>query len=910
MKQVFSTTLLRQGLAVGLIGLVYSGSFYMAQMPKTGKSAAFIEQILEGEEEEGENDGDRVFADRPDLALQQEIELTRDPATGTVPRQRLLEAARYNENMLAKMAGQRSTAGVLSNATWTERGPSNVAGRVLGLLVDPSDPSGNTIWAGAAGGGLWKATNATTSNVQWANVNSFLTNLAVTTIAAGPASQPGVLYCGTGEGYFNADAIQGAGIWKSTNGGTSWAQLASTSNTNFAYVQKILVHPVTGDVYAATRNGLWRSQNGGSSWTAVLSTSVAPTTATSRVADIEITSDNTLFVAMGIFSTDGIYRSTTGDAGSWTKLNTLTSSGLPTTGYQRIELACAPSDPNRVYALFQATTTNSLLNIYRSTDKGDTWVAMARPGATATAPTYDFTNGQAWYDLAAAVSPADPNALYVGGLDLWFTQNAGKTKADSVTWDRKTAWNLPTTSSYYVHADHHAIAFVPTTVAPANKAFFGSDGGVAYSADASVSNSLEPQFSQRNTNFNVTQFYALAMHPTNYNYFLAGAQDNGTQRFTTAGINSTTMATGGDGGLCAIDQDNPTIQFTSYVYNQYRRSLNGGTSFSTFNLSASLGSFINPFEYDSRDNILYACHNTDTYLAWTNASDPAATTATAAITVNPSLGTGAGKVTHVAVSPLTRKRIYVGTNAGKVLVVDSAHTLTPVVRILRTGTAGTSVSCVAVDPTNEKHLLITYTNYGIVSVFETRDADAASPTWTSVEGSLPDMPVRWALFDPKNPTRAMLATEMGVYSTEQLNGAATVWTPASSGLAYTRVDMLRYRPGDQLVAAATHGRGLFTSDVFYTTAALAAKPSAADLFTSAYPNPFSNELNLDLAPAAARTATTAYLADALGRRVFSTTVQPTTGALHLRVPASVAPGNYTLVVSQAGRQTSRRVTKQ
>ena len=902
MKHFSSSNLLRQGMAVGLIGLFYSGSYYLAQPAQATNHLAFKERLTEGqEEEEDDNDGDRVFADRPDLALEQEMELTRDPATGLVPRQRLLDAARYNETMLAARAGQRPTAGVLSNAVWTERGPSNVAGRVLGLLVDPSDASGNTIWAGSAGGGLWKGTNAT-SAIQWTNVNSFLTNLAVTTIAAGPASQPGVLYCGTGEGYSNSDAIQGAGIWKSTNGGNSWAQLASTSNTSFAYVQKILVHPVTGDVYAATRSGLYRSQNGGSTWTAVLSASFATTP---RVADIEIAADNTLFAAMGIFSTDGIYRSTTGDAGSWTKLNSLTGSGLPTTGYQRIEVACAPSDANRVYALFQSSAAgNPLLNIYRSMDKGDTWVAMARPGATATNPTYDFTRGQAWYDLAAAVSPADANALYVGGIDLWFTDKAGKAKADSIVWDQESAWNVAKSSVYFVHADQHAIAFVPTSVAPANKAFFGSDGGVAYSADASISNGPEPQFSQRNEGFNVTQFYALAMHPTNFNYFLAGAQDNGTQKFTVTGFNTTTEATGGDGGFCAIDQDNPSVQFSSYVYNQYRRSLNGGSSFANFNISASAGSFINPFDYDSQDNILYSCHNTDGYLAWTNAGNTTATTAT---TVTPSLGAGAGKVTHIAVSPLTRKRIYIGTNAGKVLVIDSAHTLTPIVRTLRAGTSG-SVSCVAIDPANEKHLLATYSNYGIISVYETRDADAATPTWTSVEGALPDMPVRWALFDPHNTARAMLATEMGVYTTELLNGAATVWTPASNGLAYTRVDMLRYRPGDQMVAAATHGRGLFTSDVFYTTG-LATKATAADLFTTAYPNPFTNELNLDLAATAARTPTTVFLADAVGRRVYTTTVQPQNGALHFPVPNTLAPGNYTLVVSQAGRQTSRRVAK-
>jgi len=802
---------MRQSLAAGLLGLLFAGSFYLTPTPlpptKWGQMAALN---AEEEEEEGAGgvDADRVYADRPDLALAQDVALTRDPATGTVPRERLDAAARYNQAQLMRLAQQRTTALLLTNATWAERGPSNVGGRVLALLVDPADATGNTVWAGSAGGGLWKATGATTGAYRWTNVNSSLGNLAVTTVAAVPGTRPEVLYCGTGEGYYNGDAIQGAGIWKSADGGATWAQLSSTANPTFYFVQKIVVHPVTKDVYAATRSGLWRSRNGGSSWNQVLGLATSPASASSRVADIEIGADNTLYASFGIFNTDGIYRSASGDLGSWTNLNTLAGSGLPTTGYHRIELACAPSDPNRLYAIFEASSYK-LLNIYRSSDRGNTWVALSRPGATATNTTFDYTNGQAWYNLAAAVSPADPNALYVGGLDLWFTSDAGNATPTSIGWDHESYWNTTPTSPYYVHADHHAIAFVPTTTALANQAFFGSDGGVAYSADASISNATEPNFSVIDNTLNVTQFYAVAMHPSTTNYFLAGAQDNGTQKFTAANVGATTQATGGDGGFCAIDQGTGNVQFTSYIYNQYRRSVNGGASFTNFNISASAGSFINPFDYDSRAGVLYAAYTSGTYLAWTNAGNTAATNAT---TSTPSLGTGTGQVTHVAISPLMANRIYVGTDAGLVLRVDNANA-TPTVTRLYTGVANTSVSCIAVDPANEKHLLVTYSNYGIVSVFETTNADATTPTWTSVEGALPDMPVRWALFDPGNPTRALLATEMGIYSTEQLNGNSTVWTPATNGPVNTRVDMLRYRPSDQLLAAATHGRGLFTSAI-------------------------------------------------------------------------------------------------
>ena len=897
MKHQYSSPRLRQALAMSLLGLFFSGSFYVAQRPAAGTKPYLLAQSFEVENEEEEEDGDRPRPDRPDLALELDADLTRDPATGTVPRERLQAAARYNDDLLA---ARRPTAGTLTSAAWTERGPNNVAGRIRALLIDPTDATGNTLWAGAAGGGLWKATNAATGPVQWQNVNSSVTNLAVTAIAAVPGSSPQVLYCGTGEGYNNADAIRGAGMWKSTNNGVTWTQLASTSNSNFYYVQKIVVYPGTGDVYAATRTGLWRSQNGGSTWSLVLGLATSPTTATNSVADLEIGADNTLFASFGIFSTDGIYRSATGNPGSWTRLNTPTTSGLPTTGYQRIELACAPSDANRLYALFQSSATGRpLLDMYRSLDKGDTWTVLARPGATVADPTFDFTRGQAWYDLIAAVSPDNPDALYVGGVDLWLSTTAGAADPTQTTWTKQSDWRF----SNSVHADHHAIAYLPSAPGAPARAYFGNDGGVFYSANANVPNAL---FAARNTGLNVTQFYAVAMHPTNYNYFLAGAQDNYTQKFTAPGMNATTMVSGGDGGFCAIDQVNPLVQFSSYVYNQYFRSINGGASFSSVNLSATAGSFINPFDYDSRAGVLYGAYTANAYVAWTNAGNPAVSAPTTLIQL---LGTGLGNVTHVTVAPSTGKRIYVGTNAGVVLRVDSANLATPVITTVRTGAAGTSVSCVAVDPANEQHLLVTYANYGIVSVFETRNAEAPVPTWTAVEGALPDMPVRWAMFDPRNTARALLATEMGVYSTELLNAGATLWEPASNGFINTRIDMLRYRSGDQLIAAATHGRGLFTTNVLVGGPLATRSSGGPSVFTSVYPNPFSTELHVELAAGPAANVTTT-LTDALGRQVLARTQRAATRQLTLPVPANLAPGTYVLSVRTNGRQSSRKVVRQ
>jgi hypothetical protein len=151
-------------------------------------------------------------------------------------------------------------------------------------------------------------------------------------------------------------------------------------------------------------------------------------------------------------------------------------------------------------------------------------------------------------------------------------------------------------------------------------------------------------------------------------------------------------------------------------------------------------------------------------------------------------------------------------NNGSVVRVDNAHIgKTRTGTVIKTGTG--SVSCVAPDLADENHVLVTYSNYGVVSVYESKNALSATPTWTSVEGNLPDMPVRWAMFDPRNSNAAIIATEVGVWSTDDLQGAPVDWQPTNTGLANVRVDMIRYRPLDRTLAAATHGRGLFTATV-------------------------------------------------------------------------------------------------
>ena len=713
--------------------------------------------------------------DRPDMALLQDFEMTKDPSLGVVPVEKKVSAYREVRNMINRRGS--ATAKAIDNVKWTERGPNNVGGRTRALMFDPNDASGQKVWAGGVAGGLWYNNNVTSNTSQWTAVDNFWANIAISTIAYDPANTQ-TFYVGTGEGFFNADAVRGAGIWKSTNGGSAWSQLTSTNNADFHYVQKLAV-TANGTVLAATRTGLFRSTNGGSSWSRIIS---------GRMADIEVAANGNIYVSQGIF-TDGSVHKSTNDGVSFTAIT-------PATGGQRIELASAPSNGNVVYAV--ASSGSNVAWFRKSTDGGNSWTSVTIPkylNQNCSASSNDFTRGQAWYDLILAVHPTNPQIVLVGGIDIHKSTNGGS------SWSSVSYWTG--SCAPYLHADQHAITFRPGFP---NEAIFGNDGGVSYSSN--VGSATNPSFSNRNNGYNVTQFYAVAAaNNAGSNYFLAGAQDNGSHKFTTAGINSTSSVTGGDGAFCHIDQDNSNFQITSYVYNVYYRSTNGGASFSNIMSDQQRGRFINPTDYDDTANKLYAAGNANELVRLDNITG---SVSNAVVSVN----INSAKISAVKVSPFTANRVFVGTDKGDVYRIDNAHTSSPTVTDISSSSFPNGyVSCVQIG-SSDSQVMITFSNYGVTSVWESRNAGS---TWANKEGNLPDFPVRWALYNPENTNQVLLATELCVWSVDDVSVSSPVWEVSNTGLANVRCDMLQYRSSDKLVSLATHGRGVFTSDVFSGT---------------------------------------------------------------------------------------------
>jgi uncharacterized protein (TIGR03437 family) len=753
------------------------------------------------------------------------------PGEGRVPVEKYLVAQEHIRRMprystaleralppLSEARGESQGAeGVLQGA-WEPLGPGNVGGRTRALLIHPQNP--NVMYAAGVTGGVWKTTDGGAS---WTPLADLIANIAVNSLAFDPKN-PEVIYAGTGEGV--TEDFRGAGIFKTANGGGSWEQLASTNTADFHYVNDIVISPHDSRrMYAATLTGVWKSADGGGSWTRALGVNV-----TGGCLDLAARTDKPtdyVFATCGNVAQATIYRNTdAGGVGAWDTVHTESGMG-------RTSLALAPSNQDVVYAAsasyFSGNYRHGLHAVFRSISSGDagTWTAQVRNTDAVKLNTMLFTNplvafasecglgpsgfaSQGWYDNAIAVDPADANRVWVGGIDLFRSDDAGR------TWGQASHW-WAEGAPQYAHADSHVIVFHPQYDGFSNQRMFvGGDGGVFRTDNARAAVNTSPTapcnpaggtvtWTSLNNGYGVTQFYHGAVFPDGKSY-IGGTQDNGTQFGSdAAGVDGWREVLGGDGGYVAVDPTNPNVIYAENTRLSLRKSTDGGRTFSRAQSGVSDLSqqflFIAPFAVDP----------SDPRRLWLGGAALWRTTDGAALWKQASHRFGAA--TAIAVSPADASRVVAGNDGGRVFYTRAALTTDSNSFWDSSQPRAGYVSGVAFDPANADVVYATYSTFGGRHVWRSTDGGAS---WTPIDGAgatgIPDIPAHCVVIDPSNTARLYVGTDLGVFVST--DGGAT-WGVENTGFANVIVESMSLKVvnGATMLYAFTHGRGAWAVKV-------------------------------------------------------------------------------------------------
>jgi photosystem II stability/assembly factor-like uncharacterized protein len=727
--------------------------------------------------------------------------------------------------------GRPGAAGILD--AWTPLGPGNIGGRTRVVRFHPAIHT--TLFAAGVSGGLWKSDD---NGQTWRPTGDGLTNIAVNSLLIDP-QRPDVMYAGTGEGYFREEIrgtglpLRGAGIYMTINGGRTWQQLAATTGADFHWVNDLEFG--VGDtrrIYAATRSGVWRSTDGGTTWARLLAVEVR-----GGCLDLAMRpdrSEDVLFASCGSYEQATVYRFPRAADRSDAEVV------LREPDMGRTSIAIAPSQPDVMYALAasnaegpNAMYRQGLLAVYRS-DRGGvagSWATRVNNSdptflntlilTNTASASARFCNPQApapnpvtmgWYVNVIAVDPRDPERVWAAGVD-WFRSDDGGRNWGLASWGGSG-------NPSYTHVDQHAITFHPLYDGDSNQiALIGNDGGIHRTSNARAATSNGPRaactggapiqvaWQSLNRGYGVTQFYHGVGFPDGTQY-LAGAQDNGTLFGSDGfGPDGWRLVFGGDGGFSAVHPTQTGTWLMEYQWASLGRTTNGGTSISTLRTgldpirSSTLGPegnylFIVPFAADAGGDRIwlggdYLYRGPNFGQTWQK--------------VGNAMPDG-GRISAVAVSPRSASTIVVGTEKGDIVRTEAVGDA-PVVQ-LGTRPRDGWVTSIAFDARDPNVLYATYGNFGGAHVWRSTNGGAA---WQIIDGSgssgVPDIPVHAVVVDPDDSQRLYLGTDLGVMVS--IDGGRTWMTEETGfGPAVTMwLHLARTASGDKQLFAFTHGRG-------------------------------------------------------------------------------------------------------
>lgn len=627
---------------------------------------------------------------------------------------------------------------------WTFIGPSTTsalsgAGRLNFVRIHPTNAS--TLFVGSPSGGLWKSTNGGTS---WtSNTDSIAQVIGCTDLAIDPTN-PNIMYLATGDG--DASDNYSVGILKTTDGGNSWNTTGlSFAPGNMKTISKLLLNPNnTNILLAATSAGVYRSTDAGISFTL---------TQAGAFKDMEFMpgNPNTVYVCGTQFysSVDNGVNWNVNMSGSLPPVNTV----------GRMAIAVTPAAVNNVYMVVGLPNPNyGTQGFYISTDGGQNFFQYTTPNL----------GNQQWYDLCLAVNPTNANEIMVGGQ----TQFQKSTNLAS-------SWTNVAGSS---HVDYHDVQYVSGTTL-----YLTSDGGIWRSTNNGSS------WTNLNNNLAISQLYGFGQSTSNANLFITGWQDNGTNRYN----GTWSVAMGGDGMLAFIGRTNDQNMWGSQFNGALNRSTNGGNTWSGATTGITeAGAWVTPWREDPvTANTLWAgfinvWKSTNGGQSWTRPGTISGNTST---------------ITAIAVSPANNQVIWASTGGSLYKSINGGTSWTTVLTI-----PGGYKSYIACHNTDANTAWVTFSGFNSNNkVYQTVNQGA---TWTDVNSqSLPNIPVNCITYMNGSNGGLYIGTDAGVFYKDN---TMNVWQPFMNGLPNVVVTQLEIFSAGSKIRASTYGRGMWESGYY------------------------------------------------------------------------------------------------
>jgi len=657
-----------------------------------------------------------------------------------------------------------------NTGNWKEMGPTNLPtnntgqlngmGRINAIGLHPVDT--NIFFAGAAAGGIWKTTDGGNT---WNVYSDSLATLGVSAIAIDP-DDPDTMYFGSGDR--DAGDALGYGVYKSTDGGETWA-LSNTGMGN-REVGRLIIDPSnTAVLLAACNNGIYRSTNYGANWTRTFTGGF--------MKDIIFKPNNSQIVYA---TRNGIFYRSTNNGVTWA----IVTSGLPGAGRDRGVIDVNPLDPSLVYFWLANGRVNQ--GFYLSRDSGVTFTTQST-----TPNIHDYstggtgTGGQAWYNKDMVTDPTDAGIIYAAGVNIFKSTDTGRTWAIVAYWPTQ------------VHADNHEMARCPIT----DRIFAANDGGLFYTRNQGA------PWTDISSGLAVAQIYKMGASRTVKDVLITGFQDNGTGNYN----NGWFTTRGGDGMDCEVDQTDSRYSYGELYYGNIFRVFNvnsqGTIANNGTNGITEQGGWVTPFTlregsgttmYIGYKNIWRSTNIRNSPPTWTRISNLIG-------------GTNGSNWTEIESSIADSDILYASRSNGTFYRSDNINAATPTYNAITLPVAGT-VRAIETDPSWTDAVYI-----GTGSrVYRSTNKGTS---WTQINTNLPSN-VRSILLDTSSPVR-------GIYVGTQRSGCwytdttMTTWKYFSTGMpAHVHVSDLEMYYEDQpqcklnKLYASTYNRGVWTSSIY------------------------------------------------------------------------------------------------